>query len=206
MKSAKLKEILKKINLNPNMRQLYASKVNRVLNFLNNSTGLRNAGVKLSGSYGKKTETRKSDIDVIFCTSPEKPHQEIRSNILDKAKTAFGKVANVKPGDKVIHIDFSSPKCNIDLVYLTQKKFQEESKKIKTIRKMRPLHKNAIKLVKYAFDKAKIKEIKGYEVELACLNLKYNSLRDCTQYLIKYFRGRIEDKGLKLKDVMKHLI
>ncbi len=38
---------------------------------------------------------------------------------------------------------------------------------------MRPLHKNAIKLAKYAIDRAGLKSIKSYEVEMACLNSNY---------------------------------
>ena len=126
----RLKEILKEINTDPKTAQQYYSRLNRILKFLNNNTGLEDAGVKETGSRVKETDIRKSDIDVIFCTSPDQDHQIIRNHILEKAKSVFGEVAKVKLGNKAVHVDFKSPKCNFDLVYVTNKKFQEEIKKI----------------------------------------------------------------------------
>jgi len=91
------------------------------------------------------------------------------------------------------------------IVYLTKEEFQEQSKKINNIRKMRPLHKNAIKLAKYAIDRARLKNIKSYEVEMACLNFNYNNLPECTYHLIRHFTGRINQKRLKIDDVLKYL-
>lgn len=115
----RLREILKEINLDPQTAQQYYSRLNRVFKFLNNNTGLKNAGVREAGSGAKDINIRKSDIDIIFCTSPDQNHQTIRNHILEKAKNAFSKVANAKLGDKSVHIDFISPKCNFDLVYVT---------------------------------------------------------------------------------------
>lgn len=70
---------------------------------------------------------------------------------------------------------------------------------------MRPLHKNAIKLAKYAIDRAGLTNIKNYEVEMASLNFTYNTLAECTYHLIKHFTGRIKQKGLKLDDILKYL-
>ena len=201
----RLKEILKEINTDPKTAQQYYSRLNRILKFLNNNTGLENAGVKETGSRVKETDIRKSDIDVIFCTSPDQDHQIIRNHILEKAKSVFGEVAKVKLGNKAVHVDFKSPKCNFDLVYVTNKKFQEEIKKIKIIIKMRPVHKNAIKLVKYALDKSGIKDIKGYEVEKACLVVNSISTPDCVKKILKYFKGRIEQNGLTFKRVLQRL-
>jgi len=111
----------------------------------------------------------------------------------------------VKQGTKAVQIDFNSPHSMFDLVYPTKEKFKVESKKINTIRKMRPLHKNSIKLTKYAIDKAGLKDIKSYEVEMACLSFNYNNLAECTDHLIKYFTERIKQKGLKIDDVLKFL-
>ena len=86
LEHAKLKEILKKINTNPQTRQQYSSKLYRILNFLNSNTGLKNAAVKDAGSRAKQTETWNSDLDVIFCTSTNEDHQKIRKHILVKAK------------------------------------------------------------------------------------------------------------------------
>ena len=69
---------------------------------------------------------------------------------------------------------------------------------------MRPLHKNAIKLARYAIDRAGLKTIKSYEVEMACLNFDYNNLAECTYHLIKHFTGRIKQKGLNIDDILKY--
>ena len=201
----RLKEILKEINTDPQTAQQYYSRLSRILNFLNNNTGLKNAAVKETGSRAKKTDTRKSDIDVIFCTSPEQDNQTIRNHILEKAISAFGKAAEVNLSGKAVHVDFQSPKCNFDLVYLSQKKFIEEKNKIKEIIKLKPVHKNAIKLVKYAFDKSGIKDIKGYEVEKACLVVNSISTPDCVKKIVKYFKGRIEQNGFTIENVLQRL-
>lgn len=201
----RLREILKKINTDPQTNQQYYSKLNSLLNFLNNNTGIKNAGVKESGSRAKNTGIRTSDIDVIFCTSGDQEHQVVRKHILEKAKIAFGQVANVEKGNKAIHVDFIFPKCNFDLVYVTKKKFQEEIKKIRVIKKLLPIRKDAIKLVKYAFDKANIKDIHGYEVELACIHVKSKSLVDCVEKLITYFKGRIEENKQTMHRILQRL-
>ena len=205
LEHAKLKEILKKINTNPQTRQQYSSKLYRILNFLNSNTGLKNAAVKDAGSRAKQTETWNSDLDVIFCTSTNEDHQKIRKHILVKAKEAFNAVADVKLGKKAVKVAFKSPKISFDLVYMTQQQFKVETKKIKKIRRIRPLHKNAIKLAKFAINKAGLNSIKSYEVELACLTFKYNNLVDCTTHLINYFKGRINQKGLSVDRVLKYL-
>ena len=199
----RLREILKEINTDPQTAQQYYSRLSRILKFLNNNTGLKNAAVKETGSRAKETDTRKSDIDLIFCTSPDQDNQTIRNHIFEKAISAFGKAAEVKVSGKAVHVDFKS--CNFDLVYLSQKKFKEESNKIKEIIKLRPVHKNAIKLVKYAFDKSGIKNVKGYEVEKACLVVNSISTPDCVKKIVKYFKGRIEQNGLTIKSVLQIL-
>ena len=107
--------------------------------------------------------------------------------------------------NKAIHIDFFKPKCNIDAVYMTKQEFQQEKKKIAEIKKLRPLHKNAIKLAKYALGKAKQKNIAGYEVELACLTFNFNNLSDCVYHLINYFSGRIKQNGSTVDKVLQKL-
>ena len=176
-----------------------------MINFLRSNTGFKTAAVKEGGSGGKQTNTKLSDIDIIFCTSKDQNKTTVKKDLLEKAKKAFNRVAKVHSGKKAVHIDFSKPKCDIDLVYVTNQEFKQESKKIKQIARMRPLHKNSIKLTKYALNQAKITDVKGYEVELACLNLNDNNLADCVFNLINYFSGRIKKKGSSVKTVMKHL-
>jgi len=202
----RLKEILKKINTNPQTAQQYSSKLDRVLRFLNNNTGLKNAGIKEMGSQAKKTNIRTSDADIVFCTSPDQDHQVIRKYVSEKAVSAFGKAAKVKLAGKAIHIDFISPNCKFDLVYVTQKKFKEEIKKLKVIVKLRPMHKNAIKLAKYAFSKSNVRNIKSYEVEKACLTINSNNLPDCVTKIVHYFKGRIVQNNLTVNRILQRLI
>lgn len=202
----KLREILKKVNTDSKTRDIYSSKLNRIINFLRKNTGFKTAAVKEGGSRGKQTDTIKSDMDIIFCTSRDQNKNTIKIELLEKAKISFNKNAKVHSGSKAVHVDFIKPRCNIDLVYVTNQQFQQENKKIKKIAKMRPLHKNAIKLTKYALNKAKIDDIKGYEVELACIHLNDNNLPDCVFNLINYFSGRIKKKGSSLDKVLKFLV
>jgi len=201
----KLKEILKKINTDAQTQDIYNSKLNRVINFLHYNTGFKLAAVKEGGSRGKRTDIRKSDLDIIYCKSKDQDKNFARKDLLKKAKTSFKQVAKVHMGNKAVHIDFFKPKCNIDVVYLSNKEFQQESKKIKTIKKLRPLYKNAIKLAKYALNGAKINNIAGYEVELACLNSNENSLSECVYHIINYFSGRINQKGSSVNKVLRFL-
>ena len=203
--TTKLREILQKINSDSKTRDIYSSKLSRMIKFLQNNTGFKIAAVKEGGSRGKKTDTNKSDMDIIFCTSKDQNKNTIKKDLLEKAKISFNKVATVRASNKAVQIDFITPKCNIDLVYVTNQEFKQESKKIKKVSKMRPLHKEAIKLTKYALDKTKMKDIKGYEVELACLHLNDNNLADCVFNLINYFSGRIIKKGTSVNNVLGHL-
>ena len=201
----KLNEILKKINSNPQTQALYNSKLNRVMNFLRKTTGFKIAAVKEGGSRGKQTATRKSDLDIPFCTGKDQNKISIRSDLLERFKKGFNSVAKVNMSTKAVHIDFIKPKCNIDVVYLTNNEFKQEKNKIAQIKKLRPLHKNAIKLAKYALDKAKQKNIASYEVELACLTFNYNTLPECVYHLINYFSGRIKQNGSSVSKVLRFL-
>lgn len=201
----RLNEILKNINTDPQTRDIYDSKLNRVMNFLRKTTGFKIAAIKEGGSRGKQTATRKSDLDIIFCTGKDQNKSNVRKDLLERVKKGFKQVAKVNMSTKAIHIDFFKPKCNIDVVYLTNQEFQQEKKKIAQIKKLRPLHKKAIQLAKYALDKAKQKNIAGYEVELACLTFKYKSLHECVYHLINYFSGRIKQNGYSIDKVLRFL-
>ena len=201
----KLKEILKKINTDPQTRDIYDSKLNRVMNFLRKTTGFKIAAVKEGGSQGKQTATRKSDLDIIFCTGKDQNKSNIRKDLLERVKKGFNNAAKVNMSNKAIHIDFTKPKCNVDVVYLTNKEFKQEKNKIAQIKKLRPMHKNAMKLAKYALDKAKQKNIASYEVELACLTFNYNTLPECVYHLIDYFSGRIKQNGSSVDKVLRFL-
>lgn len=205
LENKKLKGILKKINTDPQTQAFYDSKLNRVMNFLQKTAGFKIAAIKEGGSRGKQTDTRKSDLDIIFCTGKDQNQKIIRNDLFERAKKAFKKNTNVNKSNKAVHIDFLKPKCNIDVVYLTNQQFNQEKKKIAQIKKLRPLHKNAIKLAKYALDKAKQNNIESYEVELACLTFNYNNLSECVYHLINYFSGRLKQNRSNVGNVLKFL-
>ena len=188
------------------MKEIYSSKWHRIVKFLHGNIGLKIAGVSPKGSQAKGTSTRKSDLDVIFCTSLDRNKKSILNLILQKARNAFGKVVNVNRGKKAVHIDFIKPKCEIDVVYLTKNEFNSACKNIKTIRRISQLQKNSIILAKYAFDKAKVKEVEGHQIEKACLHFNYDTLADYTCHNIKHFTDKIARKGLKLDSVLRYLI
>jgi hypothetical protein len=200
----KLIEKLKKINSDPTTREFYSSKVSRIINFLSKTAGFKVAAVKEGGSRGKGTDTRKSDVDIIYSLGKDQDKNKIKKELLERAKKSFTKGVHVHTGKTAVHIDYNNPPCNIDLVYKTKNEFQQEAKKIKQIKKLQPMYKNAIKLAKYAL--VKIPDIHGYEVELACLQTTDKNLVDCVNSIIIYFRGRIEKRGKKLDQILQRLI
>ena len=187
LKHEKLREHLRKINLDPNTRDRYNSKVNRMMNFLRKTSGFKIAGVKEGGSYGKGTEIRVSDVDMIYTTNKDKDSQKMKKDLLERIQKHKPKGTHVDSGKKAVHVDYSNPRCNIDLVYKTKQQFQQEVKKITQIKKMPPRYKNAIKLAKHAIYKAKVSDVHGYEVELACLQLGGDDLVECVTKIINYF-------------------
>ena len=205
MNDKRLKEILDKIDLNRQLKQIYDSKWHKIVNFLYNNTGLKIAKIAKSGSYPKHTEYRDSDLDVIFCTSPDYYLRYIQELIRDKAYDIFGRIANINIGNKAVHVDFINPNCDVDIVYLSQTQFDKECLEIKNIKSIEQLQRDSIKLAKYALDKAGIKKVKGYQVEKACIQFDYDSLSEYTLHNIKHFTGIIREYGLTLDDVLKHL-
>jgi len=206
LKKEKLREHLRKINLDPNTRDQYNSKVNRMMNFLRKTSGFKIAGVKEGGSFGKGTEIRLSDLDMIYTTNKDKDSQKMKTDLLERIQKNKPKGTHVHSGKKAVHVDYSNPRCNIDLVYKTKQQFQQEVKKITQIKKIPPRYKNAIKLAKHAIYKAKVSDVHGYEVELACLQLGGDDLVECVTKIINYFKGRIEKKGISVDQVLQRLI
>ena len=201
----KLKEILKKINTDPKTRDIYNSKLQRIMNFLRDTTGFKIAAVKEGGSRGKQTDIRTSDLDIPFCTGKDQNKNIVRKDLLKRAEKGFKQIAKVHLSSKAVQIDFFNPKCHVDVVYLTNQEFQRENKEILQISNLRPLHKKAIKLAKYALDKDKQKNIASYEIELEGLTFKYNTLSESVYHLIYYFSGRIKQNGSTVDKVLRFL-
>ena len=175
----RLRKILDKIEMNPNLKQRYSSKWHKIVNFLYSNTNLKIRKVAQAGSLGKKTGLKRSDLDVIFCTSQDQPKDRIMNELYSKACENFNKTANVNKGTDSIHIDYKNPLTKIDLVYLKQNEFDKEYKEIKNRKQIFPQQRDAIKIVKYAFDKCLNTDIKGYEVEKACIMLNCRALNIC---------------------------
>ena len=202
----RLRKILDKIEMNPNLKQRYSSKWHKIVNFLYSSTNLKIRKVAQAGSIGKKTVNKRSDLDVIFCTSQNQPKDKIMNELYSKAFENFNKAANVKKGTDAIHIDYKKPLTKIDLVYLRQNDFDNEYKEIKDQKQIFPQQRDAIKIVKYAFDKFLNGDIKGYEVEKACIMLNCTALNTCVTSIINYFKGRYGEKGFTVDKLLRKIL
>ncbi len=191
----RLRKILGKIEMNPNLKQRYSSKWHKIVNFLYSSTNLKIRKIAQAGSIGKNIANKRSDLDVIFCTSQNQPKDKIMNELYSKAYENFNEVADVKKGTDAIHIDYKKPLTKIDLVYLRQNDFDNEYKEIKDRKQIFPQQRDAIKIVKHAFNQFLNDDIKGYEVEKACIMLNCTALNTCVTSIINYFKGRLGEKG-----------
>jgi len=202
----RLRKILDKIEMNPNLKQRYSSKWHKIVNFLYSNTDLKIRKVAQAGSLGKKTANKRSDLDVIFCTSQDHPKDSIMSMLYSKAYENLNKTANVSKGTDAIHIDYKEPLTKIDLVYLKQNEFDKEYKEIKNREQIFPQQREAIKIVKYAFERYLNGAIKGYEVEKACIELNCTALNLCTTSIVRYFSGRLREKGFTIDNFLRKIL
>lgn len=202
----RLRKILDKIEMNPNLKQLYSSKWHKIVNFLYSNTNLKIKKVAQAGSLGKQTGTKRSDLDVIFCTSQDQPKDTIMIEIFSKAYDNFNKAAKVEKGIDAIHIDYKNPLTKIDLVYLRQNEFDKEYKEIKDRKQIFPQQRDAIKIVKYAIDKFLNGSINGYEVEKACIKLNCTALNTCVTSIVNYFKGRLSEKGFTVDNFLRRIL
>jgi len=202
----RLRKILDKIEMNPNLKQRYSSKWHKIVNFLYSNTNLKIRKVAQAGSLGKETSHKRSDLDVIFCISQDQPKDRIMNEIYLKAYKNFNKNANVNKGTDAIHIDYKNPLTKIDLVYLKQNEFDKEYKEIKNRKQIFPQQRDTIKVVKYAFDKFLNIDIKGYEVEKACIMLNCTALNTCLISIVNYFKGRLREKGFTVDKFLRKIL
>ena len=201
----KLKEHLNRINTDHNTRERYNSKITHMMKFLRNTSGFKIAGVKEGGSRRKQTDIRTSDVDIIYTTNKDKDTNKMKQELFKRINKQKPKGTHIHVGKKAVHVDYENPRCYIDLVCKTNQQFKQEAKKISQIKKIPPRYKNAIKLAKYALYKAKISDVHGYEVELACIQLKNDNLVECVTNLIRNFTGKIKKKGITVDQVLQRL-
>ena len=200
-----LKAILNKIERDNNLKRLYSSKFHKIVNFLYQNTGLKIAKITEGGSGAKLTYTCNSDLDIIFATSKEYNAQDMLVFLEEKADQMFGTVANIRKSSNAVQIDFINPQCDVDLVYKTKNAFNQEFKEIKNIKKLKGTQQNAIKIVKYAFDNTIGDVIHGYEVEKACLQFEAKSLNELVFSIIKFFLGKLNERGFSIESIIKFL-
>ncbi|MFW9873471.1 MAG: nucleotidyltransferase domain-containing protein [Candidatus Thorarchaeota archaeon] len=174
--------------------------------FLYSNTNLTIKKVAQVGSLGKGTANKRSDLDVIFCTSQDQPKNKIENELYLKLYENFNKTAKVEKGTGAIHIDYKNPLTKIDLVYLRQNEFDKEYKEIKNRKQIFPQQSDAIKIVKYAFDKVLNGSIKGYEVEKACILLNCATLNTCVRSIVNYFKGRLGENGFTVDNFLRKII
>ena len=202
----RLRKIIEKIEMNPNLNQRYSSKWHKIVNFLYSNTNLKIRKVAQAGSLAKKTDHKRSDLDVIFCTSQDHPKDKILNELYLKAHENFKKTADVNKGLEAIHIDYRNPLTKIDLVYLKQNEFDLEYKEIKNRKQLFPQQRDAIKIVKYAFEEFLDGDIKGYEVEKACIMLNCTELHTCVRSIVNYFKGRLSEKGFPVDNFLQQIL
>lgn len=202
----RLRKILDKIEMNPNLKQRYSSKWHKIVNFLYSNTNLKIRKVAQAGSLGKKTANKRSDLDVIFCTSQDQPKDRMMDVLYSKVYENFNKTAKINKGTEAIHIDYKEPLTKIDLVYLRQNEFDKEYKEIKNRKQIFPQQRDAIKIIKYAFGKFLNGEIKGYEVEKACIILNCTALNTCVISIVKYFKVRLREKGITVDKFLRKIL
>lgn len=192
--------------MNPNLKQRYSSKWHKIVNFLYSNTNLKIRKVAQAGSLGKNTANRRSDLDVIFCTSQDQPKDRMMNVLYSKVYENFNRTAKINKGTKAIHIDYKKPLTKFDLVYLRQNEFDKEYEEIKNRKQIFPQQRDAIIIIKYAFDKLLNGIIKGYEVEKACIMLNCTALNTCTISIVKYFKGRLREKGFTADKFLRKIL
>ena len=192
--------------MNPNLKQRFSSKWHKVVNFLYSNTNLKIRKVAQAGSLGKKTDHKRSDLDVIFCTSQDQPEDKILNELYSKAYENFKKTADINKGTDAIHIEYKNPLTKIDLVYLKHNEFDQQYKEIKNRKQLFPQQRDAIKIVKYAFEEFLDGDIKGYEVEKACIMVNCTALYACIFSIVNYFKGRLSEKGFTVDKFLRKIL
>lgn len=186
----RLREILNQIEMNTNMKNQYASKWHSIVNFFYNNTGLAIAQIAVGGSMAKRTNINRSDMDVIFCLSPDQSREVIYPKVIEKLNANFGQIASNNIGNRAIHVSFGN--LEFDLVLLSQREFQEEYNGVREIKQMNQTKIDVIKLIKYAVDRAGLSAyIQGYIIEQIVLKSKSSTLIDlineCISQLPYYY-------------------
>lgn len=91
--------------MNPNLKQRYSSKWHKIVNFLYSNSNPKIKKVAQAGSLGKRTANKRSDLDVIFCTSQDQPKDKIMNELYSKTYENFNKMVKVEKGiDAIISI------------------------------------------------------------------------------------------------------
>jgi hypothetical protein len=207
LSNKKLNQIIHQIDSDQQLKNLYESKWHKIVNFISDDTQYKNARISKTGSLGKKTVHKKSDLDVIFSVSQNYHKQEVLNHVKAKANDKFDEIANVYKTSNAVYVDFYHPECKVDIVLVSPDKFDAEHEEVKDIRTLLQIQQNAIKIVKFAFDKVlgKHNDIKGHEVEKACLLANFKSVREYVYFLLKYFRGRNIQQGLSLEEIINFI-
>ncbi len=149
----------------------YESKWISLVNILYHNSSLSISKIAKAGSRAKHTDITQSDLDVVFCVSPDKSRDEIYPLLLPVLKAAYPKIAQINIGDMAIHIDFVTAMCKIDLVLKSQSEFEKEHALIQDIDRLEDLYHKAIKLIKFAMESSRISFKKGIEMELEIFGL-----------------------------------
>jgi hypothetical protein len=201
----KLRDIVLQINSDKN-KNLYSSRWYALVTFLVTNTGLKVARIARPGSVAKLTEKRTSDLDIIFCLSPDKPRKDLYPQLESRFKTQFGSVANITSTPEAIHFTYKDVKGNFDVILLNQADFDTQfpGAGVRDINQIDPIHLDAIKLVKWGLDKnAILPQMNTAVLEKAVFSVSVKDLVTIVEKSVFGLQNPIQSAKRKPEDIMK---
>ncbi len=200
-----LREILNLIELDERSRRKYGSKWYSVVNFLFHNTGLPNIKIAQAGSIAKNIEQYAGDLEVKFCVSPDRSREQVYPRLSEKFQAGYKEVARVSQKADEVHINFNKD-VEIDVVLLPQNEFVKQYKGVEKLKDLNQTQPDAIKLIKFAFDQAKVLNvIPGYKIEKTAFSLSSPDLAVLLEQLINQLNFDINRAGLSTFNVISYL-
>lgn len=152
---ARIREILSQINADQKSKDLYESKFHRTVTYLAKSCGLTVARISRPGVVFSKYPGRKNDLDLVFSTSPEKKAADVYGMIQKQFQAYFGKTVTFTPSPEILHMTMPNVELSLDFIVIPQTEFDKLGVPgLRDIAQFEIAHLDAMKIVKYAADKA----------------------------------------------------
>jgi len=201
-----LNEKIRLLKSSSQVNDQYASKWNSIVHVLQHNAGLKVAEIGRGGSRGKLTDTKTSDMDLIFCLAEDKSRTQVYPDLALLFKGFFGEIADVNIGPNAIHVNFKND-IEFDVVLFSKKEYDENRKAIQEVKELTDNQHNAIRLIKYGLTKYEI-PIKGFQIEHVILNLK-DLPDDTVETILTHAMSQINSDlgyyGKRKRDIMNHI-